>query len=110
METAAREVGLSPAEFRRKNFIRAFPHQTPVIMCYDAGDYDATLDAALKAGDYDGFAARKAEAASRGKLRGIGLSCYIEACGIAPSGGRIARRRRRPLGIGRSPGQSGRHH
>ncbi|WP_299812847.1 xanthine dehydrogenase family protein molybdopterin-binding subunit [uncultured Roseibium sp.] len=85
METAAREVGLSPAEFRRRNFVRSFPHQTPVIMCYDAGDYDATLDAALSAADYDGFAARKAEAASRGKLRGIGLSCYIEACGIAPS-------------------------
>ncbi|SHL35214.1 xanthine dehydrogenase family protein molybdopterin-binding subunit [Roseibium suaedae] len=85
METAARQVGLSPAEFRRKNFIRSFPHQTPVIMCYDAGDYDATLDAALKAIDYDGFPARKAEAAKRGKLRGLGLSCYIEACGIAPS-------------------------
>ena len=85
METAAREVGLSPAEFRRKNFVRSFPHQTPVIMCYDAGDYDATLDAALAAIDADGFAARKAEAASRGKLRGLGLSCYIEACGIAPS-------------------------
>ncbi|MBO6755674.1 MAG: xanthine dehydrogenase family protein molybdopterin-binding subunit [Roseibium sp.] len=85
METAAREVGLSPAELRRKNFITEFPHQTPVIMCYDAGDYSATLDAAMAAIDYDGFAARKAEAASRGKLRGIGLSCYIEACGIAPS-------------------------
>jgi carbon-monoxide dehydrogenase large subunit len=85
IETAAREVGLPPADFRRKNFIHAFPHQTPVIMCYDAGDYDATLDAALKAIDYDGFPARKAEAASRGKLRGMGLSCYIEACGIAPS-------------------------
>jgi aerobic carbon-monoxide dehydrogenase large subunit len=85
METAAREVGLSPVEFRRKNFIRSFPHQTPVIMCYDTGDYDATMDAALKAIDYDGFPARKAEAASRGKLRGMGLSCYIEACGIAPS-------------------------
>eukprot|EP00873_Tetraselmis_striata_P026080 jgi/Tetstr1/446344/TSEL_033886.t1 len=85
METTAREIGMDPAEFRRKNFIRSFPHQTPVIMCYDAGDYDASLDAALKAIDYDGFAARKAEAARRGKLRGIGLSCYIEACGIAPS-------------------------
>ncbi|MEW5425211.1 xanthine dehydrogenase family protein molybdopterin-binding subunit [Amorphus sp. 3PC139-8] len=85
METAAREVGLDPAEFRRRNFIRAFPHQTPVIMAYDAGDYDASLDAALKAADYDGFPARKAEAERRGKLRGIGLSCYIEACGIAPS-------------------------
>ncbi len=85
METAAREVGMDPAEFRRANFIRSFPHQTPVIMCYDAGDYDASLEAALSAIDYAGFAARKAEAARRGKLRGIGLSCYIEACGIAPS-------------------------
>ncbi|MEL6785199.1 MAG: molybdopterin cofactor-binding domain-containing protein, partial [Pseudomonadota bacterium] len=62
-----------------------FPHQTPVIMCYDAGDFDASLDAALKASDYDGFAARKAESEANGKLRGIGMSCYIEACGIAPS-------------------------
>jgi carbon-monoxide dehydrogenase large subunit len=85
METTAREIGMDPAEFRRKNFVRSFPHQTPVIMCYDAGDYDASLDAALEAIDYKGFAARKAEAARRGKLRGIGLSCYIEACGIAPS-------------------------
>ncbi|WP_417770626.1 xanthine dehydrogenase family protein molybdopterin-binding subunit, partial [Stappia sp.] len=85
METAAREVGMEPAAFRRKNFIRSFPHQTPVIMCYDAGDYDASLDAALSAIDHAGFAGRKAEAARRGKLRGLGLSCYIEACGIAPS-------------------------
>ncbi|MBA5775836.1 xanthine dehydrogenase family protein molybdopterin-binding subunit [Stappia sp. F7233] len=85
METAAREVGMDPAEFRRKNFIRSFPHQTPVIMCYDAGDYEASLDAAMKAADYAGFGTRKAEAAKRGKLRGIGFSSYIEACGIAPS-------------------------
>lgn len=85
METAARELGVDPAELRRRNFIRAFPHQTPVIMAYDAGDYEAHLDAALKIADYAGFAARKAEAKARGKLRGIGFSCYIEACGIAPS-------------------------
>ena len=85
METAARELGVSPAELRRTNFIRAFPHQTPVIMAYDAGDYDASLDAAMKAADWAGFAARKAEAKARGMLRGIGMSCYIEACGIAPS-------------------------
>ena len=85
METAAREMGMEPAELRRRNFVKAFPHQTPVIMCYDAGDYNATLDAALKAADYDGFAKRKAAAARKGKLRGMGLSCYIEACGIAPS-------------------------
>jgi carbon-monoxide dehydrogenase large subunit len=85
METAARELGVSPAELRRKNFIRSFPYQTPVIMNYDAGDYDASLDAATKAADWAGFPGRKADAAKRGKLRGIGMSCYIEACGIAPS-------------------------
>ncbi|WP_217568895.1 xanthine dehydrogenase family protein molybdopterin-binding subunit [Mesorhizobium sp. GbtcB19] len=85
METAARELGVSPAELRRRNFITSFPHQTPVIMNYDAGDYNASLDAAMKAADYAGFTRRKADAAKRGKLRGIGMSCYIEACGIAPS-------------------------
>ncbi|MBO6636232.1 MAG: molybdopterin-dependent oxidoreductase, partial [Parvibaculum sp.] len=85
VETAARETGIDPAELRRRNFVRTFPHQTPVIMNYDAGDYEASLDAALEAIDYKGFAARKSEAASRGKLRGIGFSSYIEACGLAPS-------------------------
>ncbi|WP_422371673.1 xanthine dehydrogenase family protein molybdopterin-binding subunit [Hoeflea sp.] len=85
LETAARELGVTPAELRRKNFIREFPYQTPVIMCYDAGDFDASLDAAMKAIDYDGFAARRADSEARGMKRGIGISCYIEACGIAPS-------------------------
>ncbi len=85
METAARELGISPAELRRKNFIRSFPYQTPVIMNYDAGDYEASLEAAMATADWNGFAARKAEAARRGMKRGIGMSCYIEACGIAPS-------------------------
>ena len=84
---AANELGKDPAEFRRQNFIPkdAFPYATPVALTYDTGDYEATLDAALAAADYAGFPARKAEAAARGKLRGIGVSCYIEACGIAPS-------------------------
>ena len=85
METAARELGVSPAELRRKNFVRTFPHQTPVVLCYDAGDFEASLDAAMKASKYDSFDKRKKEAAKRGMLRGIGMSCYIEACGIAPS-------------------------
>ncbi|TPK98123.1 xanthine dehydrogenase family protein molybdopterin-binding subunit [Mesorhizobium sp. B2-4-12] len=85
MEAAARELGVSPAELRRQNFVTSFPHQTPVIMNYDAGDYGASLDAAMKTADYAGFATRKADAAKRGLLRGIGMSCYIEACGIAPS-------------------------
>jgi carbon-monoxide dehydrogenase large subunit len=85
METAARQLKVDPAQLRRTNFITQFPHQTPVIMAYDTGDFNASLDAAMKAIDYAGFAARKAQAKSQGKLRGIGLSCYIEACGIAPS-------------------------
>ena len=85
VETAARELGVSPAELRRKNFIRTFPYQTPVVLTYDIGDYDASLDSALQASDYDGFPQRRADAERRGKLRGIGLSTYIEACGIAPS-------------------------
>lgn len=85
VETAARQFKMDPAELRRKNFITTFPHQTPVIMTYDAGDYGASLDAALKAVDYANFPARKAQSKQNGKLRGIGFSCYIEACGIAPS-------------------------
>ncbi|MFC0239112.1 xanthine dehydrogenase family protein molybdopterin-binding subunit [Rhodopseudomonas telluris] len=85
VETAARELKVDPVELRRKNFITQFPHQTPVIMAYDTGDFNASLDAALKAIDYASFPARKAEAKSKGKLRGLGFSCYIEACGIAPS-------------------------
>ena len=85
MTTAARQLGVDPAELRRKNFVQEFPHQTPVIMAYDAGDFDATLDAAMKAAKYKDFAKRKAASEKNGKLRGIGMSCYIEACGIAPS-------------------------
>ncbi|MFM2282085.1 MAG: hypothetical protein RLZZ444_4316 [Pseudomonadota bacterium] len=85
VETAARELGVSPAELRRQNFVRTFPYQTPVIMNYDAGDYEASLNVAMTAIDWNGFPARKAESKARGKLRGIGMSCYIEACGIAPS-------------------------
>lgn len=85
METAARELGLESAELRRRNFIRKFPHQTPVIMAYDIGDFDANLKQAQEAADVAGFPARKAEAAARGKLRGLGYASYIEACGIAPS-------------------------
>jgi carbon-monoxide dehydrogenase large subunit len=85
VEVAAREMGQDPAEFRMRNFIRAFPHQTPVIMAYDAGDYPACMKKALEMADYTGFAARKAKSAKAGRLRGVGFSAYIEACGIAPS-------------------------
>ncbi len=85
VEKAAGELGIDPAELRKRNFIREFPYQTPVIMQYDTGDYEAHLNKAMNLIDYSGFSARKAEAEGRGKKRGIGFSCYIEACGIAPS-------------------------
>jgi aerobic carbon-monoxide dehydrogenase large subunit len=87
VDLAADELGMDPAELRRRNFIAAdaFPYQTPVALQYDNGDYGATLELALKAADYQGFEARRHAAAARGKLRGIGIATYIEACGIAPS-------------------------
>jgi aerobic carbon-monoxide dehydrogenase large subunit len=85
MEVAAREMGIEPADLRKRNFIKSFPHRTPVIMAYDAGDYGASLKKALEIADVKGFGKRKRDAAKRGKLRGLGYSTYIEACGIAPS-------------------------
>ena len=97
MDYAARQIGMDPAEFRRINFIPkdAFPYQTAVALQYDIGDYEPALDKAMEMIDYANFESRRAEAAKRGKYRGIGLSSYIEACGIAPSavvgalGGRV---------------------
>ena len=82
---AARQLGIDPAELRRRNFIRHFPYQTPVEMEYDIGDYAASLDRALELIDYAGFPARRAAAAKRGRLRGIGIANYVEAAGIGPS-------------------------
>ncbi|MCO5118614.1 MAG: xanthine dehydrogenase family protein molybdopterin-binding subunit [Burkholderiaceae bacterium] len=85
VEQCARVMKLDPAEIRRRNFVTEFPYATPVGLTYDTGDYAATLDRAMELADVAGFPARKAEAAARGKLRGLGYSCYIEACGLAPS-------------------------
>jgi carbon-monoxide dehydrogenase large subunit len=84
---AAQVAGLDPIEIRRRNFIKPedFPYQTPVALEYDTGDYDTAVDMALELADYDNFESRQQESAGRGKLRGIGVSTYIEACGIAPS-------------------------
>jgi carbon-monoxide dehydrogenase large subunit len=87
VDRAARETGIDPIEIRRRNFIPqdGFPYQTPVALEYDSGDYHACLDKCLELADHKGFEKRRAESANRGKLRGFGLSTYIEACGIAPS-------------------------
>ena len=87
MDVAAAEIGLDKVEFRRRNFVPVdgFPYQTPVALQYDSGNYFATLDAALETAGWAGFEARRKAAAAQGKLRGIGISTYVEACGIAPS-------------------------
>jgi len=85
VEVAARELQIDPADLRKKNFIKKFPHQTPVIMNYDAGDYQASLKKAIEVANVKEFGKRKRESARNGKLRGLGYSAYIEACGIAPS-------------------------
>jgi carbon-monoxide dehydrogenase large subunit len=85
VEQAAREMKMDPAAIRRQNFITEFPYATPVGLTYDTGNYAAHLDKAMAKADVEGYPARKAASASRGRLRGLGYSCYIEACGLAPS-------------------------
>ena len=80
VETAARELGLDPLALRRRNLIRpeAIPHRAPSGLTYDTGDFPATLDRALAAADWDGFAARRAESEARGRIRGRGIGHYLE--------------------------------
>ncbi|HNK18168.1 MAG TPA: xanthine dehydrogenase family protein molybdopterin-binding subunit [Piscinibacter sp.] len=85
VEQAARDMKMDPAAIRRQNFVTEFPYATPVGLTYDIGNYAAHLDKAMKNADVAGYAARKAASAAKGKLRGLGYSCYIEACGLAPS-------------------------
>ena len=91
IETAAREIGMDPVEFRKKNFIPPFDgvnepgYQTQVALQYDSGNYEGALNKVLEVADYEGLKAERGKARSEGKLMGIGFSTYIEACGIAPS-------------------------
>jgi len=79
------DMKLGQDEIRKRNFITQFPYQTPVALQYDTGDFHAVMDKARALAEVDSFAARKAESEKNGKLRGIGYSSYIEACGLAPS-------------------------
>jgi aerobic carbon-monoxide dehydrogenase large subunit len=85
VEQCARDLKRDPGELRRQNFITTFPYATPVGLTYDVGNYAAHLDKAIEMADVAGFAGRKAASEAKGKKRGLGYSCYIEACGIAPS-------------------------
>jgi aerobic carbon-monoxide dehydrogenase large subunit len=87
VDQAARDLGLDQIEIRRRNFIApaAFPYRTPFGSEYDSGNYPEVIDKAVALSDYASFEQRRVEAAQRGKLRGIGVSSYIEACGAGPS-------------------------
>lgn len=82
VDKAARKTGRTPDEIRRLNFIRSdqFPYQTPTGRAYDSGDYETLMNSAMRRADWDGFASRRAESASLGRLRGIGMIYYVEIC------------------------------
>ncbi|MBX9456223.1 MAG: xanthine dehydrogenase family protein molybdopterin-binding subunit [Rhizobium sp.] len=87
MDASARELGVSPVELRRINFIKPeqFPYRTQAGCLYDVGEFDGHLRRALDLSGYSGFEARLAEARARGRVRGIGLSTYVEICAFPGS-------------------------
>lgn len=87
MDRAAREMKIDPVELRRRNFIRPeqFPYATHLGETYDVGDFARVLERALEVADWKGYPARAAESKRRGKLRGRGLSCYLEWTGALPT-------------------------
>jgi carbon-monoxide dehydrogenase large subunit len=86
IDLAARRHGLDRLALRRRNLVpaRAMPHRNPLGIVYDSGDYVAVLDRAVALADWTGFEARRAEARRRGRLRGIGVACYIELASGVP--------------------------
>src|SRR5262245_52854353 len=86
-DRAAEKLGLDRAEIRRRNLIPpgAMPYKTPIDPTYDCGDFPKLFARVLTLADYQGFARRRADAARRGRLRGIGMACYVESSGVAPS-------------------------
>ncbi|TCT11284.1 carbon-monoxide dehydrogenase large subunit [Tepidamorphus gemmatus] len=87
VDAAAREMGLDPAEIRRRNFIPedGFPFHSPVGVVYDSGAFAKALDMALEKADWKGFEARRKTSRKAGRLRGRGIACWIESSGAAPS-------------------------
>lgn len=87
MDHIAAELNLDPADVRRRNFIAAdeFPAATVTELLYDSGDYETALDRLLEVADYAGLRREQKERRERGELMGIGLSTYVEICGIGPS-------------------------
>ena len=86
-DRAAEKFGIDRAEIRRRNLIppSAMPYKTPIGPTYDCGDFPKIFARTLALADYDGFEERRAQTARRGRLRGIGMACYVESSGVAPS-------------------------
>ncbi len=84
LDRAATVIGIDPVEIRRRNFIppEAMPYATPTGLVYDSGRFAETMDRCLELADWNGFAARRAASAKRGRLRGRALACYMEVCGV----------------------------
>ena len=92
LDKAALDIGISPVEIRKRNFITSedMPYETSLGSVYDSGDFAKNLDDALKIAAWDKFESRRTAAKARGKLRGIGLATYIEKCaGGAPEQARM---------------------
>ncbi len=111
VDTAARELGIAPDELRRRNFVprSAMPWKTPVLATFDSGDFLANMELAIERSGWKTFEARRAESSSRGKLRGIGMSYYME---VTVAGAEAAEIRFEPdgrvfLGIGAGPSGQG---
>ncbi|MBI4252000.1 MAG: xanthine dehydrogenase family protein, partial [Candidatus Tectomicrobia bacterium] len=87
LDLAALELGMDPAEIRRKNFPAKaeFPYATSAGLTYDSGDYHAALDKALQKAGYPEMRRQQAEARRQGRCLGVGLSTYVEICGMGPS-------------------------
>ena len=87
IDLVARKLGLDPADARRRNFVApdAFPYLTATGLTYDSGDYASTMEKALLLADYGGWRKRQAELRAAGRYLGIGLSTYVEVCGMGPS-------------------------
>ena len=87
IDMAARELGIDPIELRRKNFVKPdqYPFASAAGLEYDSGNYDALMDKMESLIDREGFEARRKASEANGKLRGLGMNAYVEACGLAPS-------------------------
>ena len=87
VDLTARELGIDPAEIRRRNFVpaNAFPHTTATGVTYDSGNYQPTLDKALEIAGYQQLRQEQERLRQQGKYLGIGVTTYVEICGMAPS-------------------------